>query len=145
MTATYKAYIFIHTIWAVKERQPWLTKPVRKILFAHLQKTFEERGTKIHIINGVDDHVHCLLQLHPAQNLFKVVKDMKETAAAWLNDTQLIKENFDWEEGYAAYSVSPTAVKNVMDYIYNQEQHHQSQDLEKELQRMEDMVAEQKL
>ncbi len=140
-----KAYIFIHTIWAVKDRQPLLTKPVRKILFAHIQKSAEEKGTKILIINGIEDHVHCLVQLHPTQNLSKVLKDIKGESSHWLNETQLLKEPFEWQDGYAAYSVSPTSVKNVMDYIYHQEQHHQSQDMEKELQRMEDMVAEQKL
>jgi REP element-mobilizing transposase RayT len=32
------------------------------------------KGMKIVLAGGVEDHVHCLLQLMPSQNLAQVVK-----------------------------------------------------------------------
>lgn len=126
-------YLFVHAIWTVSRREPLLSKPVRKVLFAHMQKEAEERGMKILAMNGVDDHIHCLLKLMPSQNLLQVIKSIKTLSSNWLNDTKLLSAAFEWEDGYAAYSVSPSGVQQVMGYIAKQEEYHQSKSLDGEL------------
>ena len=76
-------YLFVHVIWSVRRREPLLSKPVRRVLFAHLQKEGEEKGIRITAMGGVDDHVHCLLQLLPSQNLLQVLRTVRSSAAAW--------------------------------------------------------------
>jgi REP element-mobilizing transposase RayT len=127
------AYLFVHVIWCVKKREPLLTRPVRKILFAQIQKDSEERGMKVLAVNGVEDHVHCLLQLLPSQNLAQVIKSIRTLSSGWLNGNKFLAAPFEWEEGYAAYSVSPSSLKQVMDFIGKQEDHHKSKTLESEL------------
>jgi len=134
-----KVYLFVHIIWSVYHQQALLTKPIRKVLFANIQKRTEEKGIRILIINGVEDHVHCLLQLHPAQNLLQVIKSVKTESSEWLNENKLLQVDFEWDEGYAAYSVSPSVVNQVIDYINNQEEHHKTKTLEKELEVFEKM------
>jgi len=128
-----KAYLFVHAIWCVQNRDPLLTRPVRKILFAQIQKDSEEKGMKVLAVNGVEDHVHCLLQLLPSQNLTQVIKSIRTLSSGWLNENKLLAAPFEWEEGYAAYSVSPSSLKQVMDFIGKQEDHHKSKTLESEL------------
>ena len=126
-------YLFVHVILSVRGREAMLTKPVRRVLLVHLQKESGERGIKIVAAGGVEDHVHCLLQLMPAQNLVQVVKSIRTMSADWLNDNKLLASGFEWEDGYAAYSVSPTGVQQVIDYISKQEDIHRSRTLESEL------------
>jgi putative transposase len=126
-------YLFVHVILSVRGREAMLTKPVRRVLLVHLQKDCGERGIKIVAAGGVEDHVHCLLQLMPAQNLVQVVKSIRTMSADWLNDNKLLASGFEWEDGYAAYSVSPTGVQQVIDYISKQEDIHRSRTLESEL------------
>ncbi|MFT3824584.1 MAG: IS200/IS605 family transposase [Chitinophagaceae bacterium] len=128
-----KVYLFIHAIWAVKDREPLLTKPIRTILFAHLQKNAEEKGVRVLAVDGVDDHLHCLIQMLPAQNLTQVVNSLKTEGADWINESRFIKRFFEWQEGYAAYSVSPSGVKQVIDYLPKQEEYHKTKTLESEL------------
>lgn len=128
-----KVYLFVHAIWSVYNRESLLSKPVRKILFVHIQKEAEEKGMKVLAVNGVEDHVHCLVQLLPAQNLTQVIKSIRTLSSHWLNENKLLTGVFDWEEGYAAYSVSPSSVKQVIDYIGKQEEYHKSKTLESEL------------
>src|SRR5258708_6997220 len=128
-------YLFVHILWSVYQRERLLRKPVRKILFAHMQKDGEEKGLKIVAVGGVEDHIHCLVQLMPSQNLLQVVKSIRTASSHWLNETKLLagvrpaaggagsvtggdapgsamaSVDFEWEEGYAAYSVSPSGVK----------------------------------
>lgn len=126
-------YIFIHAIWTVQQREALLTRPVRKVLFMHMQKDGEEKGLRIMAINGVGDHVHCLLQLMPSQNLLQVIKSIKSSSSAWLNENKFLPSEFGWEEGYAAYSVSPSGVRQVREYIDRQEDYHVSKTLDSEL------------
>lgn len=128
-----KIYIFIHIIWAVKNRQPLLSSSIRKHLFPHMKENAQQKGYKALIVNGYNDHVHCLLQLHPAQNLSEVVKAIKGESSHWINTTGMSAQPFKWQDGYAAFSVSPSGVAKVLDYISNQEQHHAKKSLEEEL------------
>jgi putative transposase len=129
----YKTYLYAHVIWAIRNKETRLSKTIRVVLFAHLQKTAEEKGIKIIQVGGADDHVHVLVQLHPAQNLAQVIRQLKAESSDWLNATQLLPQGFEWEEEYAAYSVSPSAVKQVMDYLDRQEEYHKTKSLEAEL------------
>ena len=129
----YKTYLYAHVIWAIRNKETRLSKTIRVVLFAHLQKTAEAKGIKIIQVGGADDHVHVLVQLHPAQNLAQVIRQLKTESSDWLNATQLLPQGFEWEEEYAAYSVSPSAVKQVMDYLDRQEEYHKTKSLEAEL------------
>jgi putative transposase len=134
MTGSFnKVYIFVHVILTVHERRPLLKKPVRVVLFSHIRALGEEKLIKILSVNGVDDHMHCLLQVHPSQSLSQVIKIIKMESASWINGNKLLDEEFEWQENYAAYSVSPGSLKPVMDYIDKQEDHHKTKTLESEL------------
>ena len=129
----YKTYLYAHVIWAIRNKETHMSKPIRVVLYAHLQKTAEEKGIKIIQVGGAADHIHVLIQLHPAQNLAQVIRQLKAESADWLNATQLLPGGFEWEEEYAAYSVSPSAVKQVTDYLDRQEDYHKTKSLEAEL------------
>jgi putative transposase len=126
-------YLYVHVIWSVARGEAALTKPVRRVLFAHMQKDAGEKGMKIVAAGGVENHVHCLLQLMPAQNLAQMVKAIRFASAEWLNENKLLPAAFEWEEEYAASSVSPSGIAAVVDYINKQEEVHQSKTLESEL------------
>jgi putative transposase len=128
-----KVYLFVHIIWSVQNREPLLSKPIRAILFSNVQKRAEEKGIKILAVNGVEDHMHALIQLLPVQNLSQVVKTLRSDAADWLNETKLIGSSFQWDEHYAALSVNPSTLQQVIDYLGRQEEYHKTKTLESEL------------
>src|SRR5215212_4305384 len=128
-----KVYLFIHVITCVKNKEPLLTKPVRTVLFAHIRKHAAEGGINVLSVNGTDDHMHVVVQMMPTQNLTQVMKSIRTESAAWINESRFIKNPFEWEEGFAALSVSPSSVKQVLDYIEKQEEHHKTKTLDSEL------------
>ena len=133
--------LYVHVIWTVRGREALLTRPVRRVLLAHMQKEGVERGLKVVAAGAVEDHLHCLLQLMPSQNLVQVVKSLRTLTADWLNETQLIGVGFAWEEEYFAYSVSPSGVGPVVDFIGKQEEYHQTKTLDHELERFKEATA----
>jgi len=64
MAKTYHQ-IFIQTVFAFKFRQAMLNKPWRSTVFAVLGNLINESGCKNLIVNGVEDHVHCVSNLTP--------------------------------------------------------------------------------
>jgi REP element-mobilizing transposase RayT len=77
--------------------------------------------------------MHAVVQMMPAQNLAQIVKSLRTESADWINESKFIKELFEWEEDFAALSISPSSVKQVLDYIEKQEEHHKTKTLESEL------------
>ena len=87
-------------------------------------------------INGVEDHLHCLYSLQPKQTISKVVKDIKGASSHWVNANNLITEYFNWQDGYAAFSVSYKNVPFLRKYIYEQEKHHTKISFEDEIKKL---------
>ena len=130
---TSKVYLFIHVITCVKNKEPLLTKPVRTVLFAHIKKHATENGINVLSVNGTDDHMHVVVQMMPTQNLAQIMKSIRTDSADWINEGNFIKNHFEWEEGFAALSVSPSGIKQVLEYLDKQEEHHKTKTLDSEL------------
>jgi len=133
--------LYVHVIWTVRGREALLSKPVRRVMLAHLQKEGEEKGLKVLAAGGADDHIHCLLQLMPAQNLKQVVRSVRVLTADWINEAKLLTTEFAWEEEYFAYSVSPSGVRQVVDFIGKQEEYHLTKSLDHELERFKESIS----
>jgi putative transposase len=126
-------FLYVHAIWSTAERNKWLTKPVRVVLFTHLKKVAEEKGIRLLQVDGGEEHAHLLLQLHPAQNLSQVIRQLKAESEEWLNAAQLLKEPFAWSEELIAYSVSPGSLQQVQSFIERQDEYHRSKSFESEI------------
>jgi len=74
------------------------------------------------IVGGVEDHVHLLISLRPVHCLASLMRDLKKDSTNWVKEN--LDRRFCWQEGYAAFTVSPSAVKAVRHYIASQEAHH---------------------
>lgn len=116
--------IFIQCVFAVKYRAARLHKPWRVELFAVIGNLINETGSKTLIVNGVEDHVHCLFVLKPAQSVAEVMKVAKAKSSKWLNDSGFLRSRFEWQVGYGAFSYNKAEIKRVYRYIENQEEHH---------------------
>ena len=71
---------------------------------------------------GIEDHVHLLTSLRPLHCIADVMRDLKKDSRAWVKKTST--EAFHGQEGYAAFTVSPSATDSVRRYIADQERHH---------------------
>ncbi|WET00746.1 IS200/IS605 family transposase [Flavobacterium sp. YJ01] len=86
-----------------------------------------ENGCKTIIVNGVEDHVHCLLALKPTITISKLMKTVKEKSSKYINDNRLTNQKFSWQEGYGVFSYSQSQIDSVYKYIQNQKEHHKKQ------------------
>jgi len=117
--------IWIHIVWCTKHRQPTMQNRNKRIdLFRHIKGYAKKKKIYLDFINGVSDHVHCLISMACDQNIAQIVKLLKGESAHFANTCNLFDVDFEWAEGYYAVSVSQSQVERVRNYIKNQEAHH---------------------
>ena len=109
--------IWIHAIWATKYRQPMIHRSVENNIYQFIAEQLRAQGCPVRIINGMPDHIHCLFLLSPQKSIAEVIKQIKGSSSHFINQTNLIVENFSWQTGYAAFSVSASIVEKVFHYI----------------------------
>ncbi|MBA7540459.1 hypothetical protein ES705_32756 [subsurface metagenome] len=59
--------IYIHFVWTTKYRDALIKADKRKNIFRQIKNISEEKGYHVLIINGVENHVHCLIRLKHSQ------------------------------------------------------------------------------
>ncbi len=125
--------IWLHAIWSTKNRNKVLGKSFRFKLFKHVKEYAIKNGIQLDIINGVEDHVHCLFRLKPSQSPAEVIKLIKGESSFWINKNVVLEDKFEWQVGYGIFSVDRSDVMKIRKYIYNKEEHHRGMDYGQEL------------
>ena len=117
--------IFIHIVFAVKNRQSVISNEWKTRLYQYMVGITNKFNHKIICINGVQDHVHILLSLGPAQSLSDFIRILKSNSSKWINEQNFIGHPFEWQTGYGAFSLDDSEIERLKEYIKNQEIHHQ--------------------
>jgi REP element-mobilizing transposase RayT len=124
MANTY-TQIHIQCVFAVQNRQSLIRKNWKDELYKYMTGIIQEYDHKVLQINGMPDHIHILFGMRPTQSLSDLMKYVKQDSSKWINSRGLVNEKFSWQTGYGAFSYSKSDVQNVINYIKNQEEHHQ--------------------
>ncbi len=120
------AQVVLHLVYSTKHRTNWLDDAnLRAELFAYNATVLRNDvdSPAIHI-NGVEDHVHILCQLSRKHPIMDVVKVSKTETTKWLKTQRPDLRDFQWQNGYGAFSVSVSNIEQVKRYIARQEEHH---------------------
>jgi REP element-mobilizing transposase RayT len=115
----------MHVVIVVKWRSNLISSDWKLDLFKYINGIVVSKKDKIMCLNGVSDHLHILLSISPSTRISDLVRDIKANSAKWINEQRFINTRFEWQNGFGVFSVSPGRVDRTIDYIKNQEAHHQ--------------------
>ncbi len=124
--------IYLQTVFAVKYRMAVIDKTWSSKLFGVIGNLINEANCKTIIVNGVEDHVHCLIGLKPVVSVSELMKTVKAKSSKYINDRSLTESRFEWQEGYGAFSYGQSQIDTVYKYIQHQEAHHKKQSFKEE-------------
>ena len=116
--------IHLQVIFAVKKRTGLIQKEWKDELYKYITGIVQAQEHKLLAINGMPDHLHIFFGMRPIQSLSDLMQNIKQDSSKWVNQKKFIKEKFEWQEGYGAFSYSKSQVSRVISYIQNQESHH---------------------
>jgi REP element-mobilizing transposase RayT len=129
MSSTYLS-LHYHLIFSTERREPMISDFPR--LRDYLAGVVLGLNGHCRAIGGMPEHVHLLVGLNATHALSDFVRELKKASSAWMHDV-VGKRGFAWQRGYAAFTVSFSAVEEVRAYIFNQEEHHRSRTFREEL------------
>ncbi len=116
--------LYVHLVWSTWDRAPVISEDVRDRLYDAMAKRCLNLGCQALIIGGVDDHVHLLVNYHPALSISDLVKDIKGASSHLMNHEICPNGNFQWQGAYGAFSKSEHELERVITYIKSQATHH---------------------
>ncbi len=116
--------MYVHLIYGTKNKFPFLKNEIRDRMHAYKAGTLKKYESSAIVINSVEDHVHIMFRLSKNYALAKVVEEIKKQSSKWMKQIEGGDSNFAWQDGYAAFSVSPSKLEVVKRYIQNQAEHH---------------------
>ncbi len=131
MSATF-SQIYIHVIFAVKARDFALQHSWEEELYMYIAGIVRNKGQKMLAINGMPDHIHILIGMKPSCCLSDLVREIKKSSGEFIRKHKRTAFKFQWQEGYAAFSCSHSALEKVISYISNQKKHHQRRSFREE-------------
>ena len=115
----------VHLVFSTKHRLPvFQDMALRDQLHAYLGEISNRLDCPIIRVGGVEDHVHLLACLGRTTSLADWVKELKRASNSWVRSHFPSHPQFEWQAGYAAFSVSQSQVDAVIKYITNQSEHH---------------------
>jgi putative transposase len=120
-----------HVVFSTKDRRPLIKAQWRERLFAYLGGILNGADAIPEAIGGVEDHVHLLIGLKPTHRLADLIRDLKSVSSRWAHE-EMGSPLFEWQEGYGAFSVSPSQRETVCQYILRQEEHHRRRTFQQE-------------
>jgi len=113
--------ILIHLVFSTKQRKNLIPDKLLTILYRYLMGI----GTNTHVpvlaAGGTANHLHLLIALPPDTPVAKAVQMFKANSSRWIREHAI---DFQWQEGYGAFSVSASNAESVKHYIEHQSEHH---------------------
>jgi len=121
-----------HITFSTKHRKPIIDAQWKDQLHEYLGGTVNGLDGIAKGVGGIEDHVHLLVGLKTTHRLADFMRELKKASSAWVHNN-LGVHDFSWQEGYGAFTVSPSMCERVRNYIANQEEHHRTMTFQEEL------------
>ena len=126
------ASLHYHVVFSTKNREAFLTEPVREPLCAYASAVLRDLDSHVVAINAWRDHVHILIALNKNYSLAQVVMEVKRATSKWIKTQGKEFAGFHWQSGYGAFSIGQSGVDEVKTYIANQAKHHRVKSFQEE-------------
>jgi putative transposase len=131
MADTY-TQIYIQIIFAVQNRDAQIKPTWEEELYKYITGIVQNKGQKMLAINGTSSHIHFFIGMRSNCCLSDLVREIKKSSDSFIKERRLTNFNFQWQEGFGAFSYSHSQLTNVIQYIANQKAHHKKHTFQEE-------------
>ncbi len=120
-------------VFSTKNREKTLLKANREELFKYIWGVLKNKKCHLYRIGGVDDHIHIATHIHPSIGVAELVKDIKLASSDFIKNNNLFPTFTSWQIGYGSFTYSFKDKEHLIEYVKNQEKHHETKTYKEEL------------
>lgn len=124
--------VILHIVFSTKDREPWLDRAVRSRMHAYVATICRDLDAEVWRVGGVADHLHIVTTLPRTLSQADMVERVKKASSKWIKRLDSKYRHFYWQRGYGAFSVSPSQLDAVVEYVRTQEEHHRTRSFQDE-------------
>ncbi len=129
------AFVLVHIIFSTKDRAPLITSALQPELHAYLSTVARNVNCECYRTGGVEDHVHLAIRLARTIKIAELIEELKTSSSKWIKTKAPGLQNFAWQKGYGAFSLSPNDREDLIKYIDRQKEHHEKVTFQEEYRR----------
>ena len=124
MANTY-TQMYTHIVFHTKSTGVVMREEDLEHVFQYIGGIIREEGAIPFAVGGVEDHIHILTTLPKTTSVADFMRVVKAKSSKWLKKVDAdYYAAFQWQEGYGAFSVSPSLKDRTAKYIFGQAEHH---------------------
>ena len=124
--------VYVPITFSTKDRLPLIDKEIKPRLIEYLGGVCRKLECTPLQVGGTKDHVHILCILSKKITQIKLLEEVKKSSSKWIKTIAPKYRNFYWQNGYGIFSVNPSEIDVVIEYIKNQEEHHKTRTFKEE-------------
>lgn len=117
--------IYLQFVFAVKGRQSLIPKQHKEDVHRYITGLVQNRKAKMLAIHCMPDHLHMFVGFKPVISISDFIKEIKVESNEFINGKKWTRGKFGWQEGFGVFSYSQSHIDRVVNYVLNQEMHHQ--------------------
>jgi REP element-mobilizing transposase RayT len=119
-------------VFRTQDSQPALKRDHTDKLYAYITGIIKNKNSHLYRINGVENHLHILTDVHPSVALADFVREIKVSTSIWMKNSGLFPAFKGWAEGYGSFTCSYMDMGRMIDYVQAQQKHHRKRTFEDE-------------
>lgn len=119
-----------HIVFSTKNREKLIVPAIEHEMHAYMAAAFQRCQSPALSINGTEDHVHCYCSLTRTISIAQLVERVKSSSSGWRRKSD---PRFQWQNGYAAFSIGRSSDAALRHYIAAQKEHHKKVSYKDEL------------
>ena len=131
MANTYTQAYF-HLVFSPKNRNALISRIWATELEKYITGIIQNNNHKLLAIGSMPDHIHIFIGYNLNQRIPDLVENIKTSSNAWIKHNNLSKRRFEWQKGYGAFTHSNSQIDTVVNYVLNQDKHHQKKSFREE-------------
>jgi REP element-mobilizing transposase RayT len=116
--------IYYQIVFGTRNREKTIEEKHSELLYRYFWGVLNQHKCVVYAVNGIEDHVHIVCDLHPSVCLADLVKAIKVSSSIWLKEHGGFSNFIGWQEGYGAFTYSHREKDAVVEYVKRQKEHH---------------------
>ncbi|MDR2042389.1 MAG: IS200/IS605 family transposase [Tannerella sp.] len=128
--------ILYHIIFRTKHSGKTICQEHVSELYKYIWGIVKNKQCVLYRINGMEDHIHMLSDLHPSIALADYIRDIKVASSKWMKESGCFPGFTGWGIKYCALTYSNKEKELITHYIKNQQEHHKKENFQDEIKRI---------
>ena len=129
--SSYRQLLY-HLVFRTKNSIPSINQENTEQLYSYISGIIRNKNSNLYRINGSEDHLHILTDLHPSVALADFMRELKASTSKWIKEKGIFPLFDGWAEGYGAFTCSWYDLGDLIEYIRNQREHHEKKSFDEE-------------